>query len=239
MMVQLNLLPDLKKEFIKAQKTKGKVIAISVLVTLAAVVLSVALFAYVNFAQQFQINLISSDIAKKEEELKSVENIDKYLTIQNQLASIDQLHANKGAYSRLFTFLNTLNPGAPNNVTLNSAQLVADQKATVFEGTTTTFEALNIFVDTLKNAKVSYKANGQGDLVKEPMFTQVVVQSSGLARVNNKTVVGFTVKAIYTDPVFDARNTEVTVEVPNITTTPSVTNAPQPAKELFNNEGTQ
>jgi len=49
-------------------------------------------------------------------------------------------------------------------------------------------------------------------------------------RQGNATVVGFTVKGYYKDPVFDARNTNLTAKVPNIVTTPSVTGNPT----LFN-----
>ncbi|HEU5187533.1 MAG TPA: hypothetical protein VFT87_03450 [Candidatus Saccharimonadales bacterium] len=233
-MIQLNLLPDLKKEFIKAQKTKGLVITVAVLTTAGALGLSILLFLYVTFGQQLQITLATDSIHKKSEELAKVQGIDQYLTIQNQLASLDALHAEKGVYSRLFSFLSILNPSPPNNVNLNNAQLVTSEKAVLFVGTTGSFEALNVFADTLKNAKVSYKAGGEGDLVKEPMFTQVFIQDSGLAKVNNNTVVSFTVKAIYNSPVFDVRNTELVADVPKITTTQSVTGAPVPSDKLFN-----
>lgn len=233
-MIQLNLLPDLKKEFIKAQKTKGLVITVAVLTTVGAIGLSILLFLYVTFGQQLQISLATDSIAKKSKELADVQDIDQYLTVQNQLASLDALHAEKGVYSRLFSFLSILNPSPPNNINLHNAQLVTSEKTILFVGTTGSFEALNVFADTLKNAQASYKARGEGDPVKEAIFTQVFIQDSGLARVNNNTVVSFTVKAIYSDPVFDARNTDVVAEVPNITTTQSVTGAPVPSGQLFN-----
>lgn len=233
-MIQLNLLPDLKKEFIKAQKTKGLVITVAVLTTVGAVGLSALLFLYVTFGQQLQIGLATDSIEKKSNELASISDINQYLTIQNQLASITSLHDGKGAYSRLFSFLNVLNPSPPNNINLNNSQLVTTDKTVLFVGTTGSFESLNVFVDTLKNAQVSYKAIGEGDPVKEPMFPQVLIQDSGLAKVNNNTLVSFTVKATYGDPVFDARHTDVVVEVPSITTTQSVTGAPVPSDKLFN-----
>src|SRR5689334_10754914 len=109
-MIQLNLLPDLKKEFIRAQKNKSLVISSSILVTLGALGLSALLFVYVTFAQQVQISLVTDDISKKADELSKVKDINKYLTIQNQLSSIGQLHNDKGIYSRLFDFFNVLNP---------------------------------------------------------------------------------------------------------------------------------
>jgi hypothetical protein len=232
-MIQLNLLPDLKKEYIKSQKTKGLVISVSILVTLAAVGLSVLLFIYVAFLQQVQINLATDDIKQKEGQLKAIPNVDKYLTIQAQLSALPNLHAQKGAYDRLFDFLNVLNPSAPNNITLNTLQLSGADKGIVLTGSTSSFEALNIFADTLKNAQITYKAKGQGDPVTEGMFTQVLVQSSGFSRSNNKDLVSFTIKVTYRDSVFDIQNTDTKATVPSITTTQSVTQSPQ-AKQLFN-----
>lgn len=240
-MIQLNLLPDLKKEFIKSQKNKGLVISSSILVTLGALGLSALLFVYVTFAQQVQIGLVTQDINSKSKELSDIPDINKYLTIQNQLASIGSLHDSKGIYSRLFDFFSVLNPSPPNNINLSGAQLITTDRSVLFNGTTASFESLNVFVDTLKNANVSYTAPGTDQTTKENMFEQVFVQNSGLGRSSNKQVVSFTVRAIYKESVFNAANTNVKVEVPAITTTPSATQSPVPQAQttqpLFNSEG--
>lgn len=233
-MIQLNLLPDLKKEFIKAQKSKSVIIGASIMVTLGAIGISALLFVYVTFVQQVQINWATDEINKKSNELKNIPDINKYLTIQNQLGKLPELHEGKGAYSRLFGFMNILNPAAPNNVSLASLQLVTEETSIIFTGNTTNFETFNIFVDTLKNAEISYKENGAAEAKTEKMFDVVMVQSSGLSKSGNQTVVAFTVQAAYKESVFDVRNTEATVKVPNITTTGSVTEAPKP---LFDNGG--
>jgi Tfp pilus assembly protein PilN len=230
-MIQLNLLPDLKKEFIKAQKAKAMVITIAIFVTLGAFAVSALLFVYVTFIQQFQVNLASDDIGRKMKELKDIPDVDKYLTVQNQLASLPDLHNNKGQYSRLFDFLAVLNPSAPNNVTLTELRLGTDDKSILFTGTTASFQTLNTFVDTLKNGEASFKQGGQGDPITEKIFEQVLVQTADIVRNNNTTVVGFSVKTTYKESVFDVKNTDLTAKVPSITTTPSVTQSPNP---LFN-----
>lgn len=230
-MIQLNLLPDLKKEFIQAQKAKALVITVAIFVTLGAIGVSALLFVYVTFVQQFQVTLASDDIARKLKDLKDIPDVDKYLTVQNQLSSLPELHDSKGSYKRLFDFLAVVNPSAPNNITLNELRVSTEEKSVVFTGTTASFETLNTFVDTLKNVEISFKQNGQGDKVTDKIFEQVLVQSADIVRSNSQTVVGFTVKTVYKDAAFDIRNTEMTAKVPNITTTPSVTESPQ----LFNN----
>jgi hypothetical protein len=243
-MIQLNLLPDLKKEFIRSQKNKSLVISSSILVTLGALGLSGLLFVYVTFAQQVQIGIVTQDIQNKSQELSQIKDINKYLTIQNQLSSVGMLHSSKGIYSRLFDFFSVLNPNPPNSINLTGAQLVTIDKSIMFNGTTSSFESINIFVDTLKNAQLSYMAEGATAATKESMFEQVFVQNSGLGKSNEKQVVAFTVRAVYRESVFGASITDVKAEVPSITTTPSATQAPVPAQStpqqpLFNSQEPQ
>lgn len=234
-MIQLNLLPDLKKEFLKAQKTKSLVISTSIFVTIGAVGLSALLFVYVTFVQQLQINLATDDIKNKENQLTSIQDIDKYLTVQAQLAALPDLHNAKGSYDRLFTLLSVINPSAPNNVNLSNLQLATDANSMVITGTTGSFETLNVFVDTLKNAEISYKKNGAGETQKENMFEQVLIQASGFSRIGSKNLVSFTVKTVYSPSVFDVQNTDIVPSIPSITTTQSVTESPQ-AGQIFNDK---
>jgi hypothetical protein len=238
-MIQLNLLPDLKKEFIKAQKVKALVITIAIFTTLGAVGISALLFVYVTFVQQFQVKLATDDIGRKMQQLKSITDIDKYLTVQNQLGGLPGLHDGKGIYSRLFDFMSVLNPAAPNNVSLSDLQVLTSDHAIVFTGTTTTYETFNVFVDTLKHAQITYKVGGEGDAVTENMFDQVLVQSADLSRSSGTPLVGFIVRTVYRDTVFDAKNTNMTAAVPNITTTQSVTQSPNPSQQLFDKPGGQ
>lgn len=237
-MIQLNLLPDLKKEFIQSQKTKGLVISGSVFVTIGAVGLSALLFVYVTFIQQLQINLATDSIKEKQTQLTAIADVSKYLTVQAQLAALPDLHNTKGSYSRLFDYLGVLNPSAPSNINLNNLQLDAKTQTLILTGTTGSFETLNVFVDTLKNAQISYKVAGEGEVKKDTMFAQVLVQNSGLSRTTSKSLVSFVVKIVYNKSIFDTQNTDITASVPSITTTQSVTQSPATDK-LFNDKATE
>lgn len=230
-MIQLNLLPDIKKEFINAQKSRAMVISSSIVVTLVAVGLSIVLFVYVTFLQQLQITLATNDIKSKEQQLNNIPDLSKYLTIQNQMAALPELHAGKGLYSRILSFLPVLNPTAPSNVTLTQLQVGTTDKLVSFTGTTASFESLNVFVDTLENAEVAYKDAG-GQSQKSNMFESVVVQNSAIDKNKGNSRVAFTVRATYLDSVFDARNTGMSASVPNIKTSQSVTGSPN----IFDNK---
>lgn len=233
-MIQLNLLPDVKKEFIKAQKTRNKIIGVSIMVIIGSIGLTVLALVYVVGIQQIAIKLASDDIARKSRELQSIEDLGKYLTVQNQLQALPALHGNKTAYSRLFDALQQLIPSAPNNVGLTSIDAINEDKTIKLSGNAPTYEALNVFKDTLVNADVEYKLSGSDEVTKEKLFEAVEVQSLNLNRVNNSQVVSFDILVTYSEDVFKAGTKDVKVTVPNIQTTQSRLQSPQP---VFNNGG--
>jgi hypothetical protein len=226
-MIQFNLLPDIKKEYINAKKSKALIIGVSALTSAGSIGLIILLFLYVFVVQQLQTSMVTTDIKKKSDTLNGIQDLSKYLTIQSQLASLPSLHDQKGAYMRLFSFLPLLNPGDPNNIKLSNLQLLASDKTIVFTGTTATFQGLNIFADSLRNAEVSYKEPGATTVKKDKMFDSTYVQSSVLSRVSGGLVVSFSIRTVYRDYVFDIRNSDVNASVPNIKTTQSITESPK------------
>lgn len=214
-MIELNLLPDLKKDYLRSQKQRNRVVSFSILVMIVAAGLVVLSAFYTYGFQTVQLALVNGEIKDKSEKLKNTEDISKYLTIQNQLNAIDGLHETKPRYSRFMEFLPVLNPGAPNNVQLTSLQVDEEGKTVTFTGNAPTYESLGVFKATLENAEVSYKSGD--DTQKEKLFTNVAIENSGISTTSGgaKTT-AFTIRANYSEQAtkFDASNVQVTV--PNI-----------------------
>jgi len=84
-MIGINLLPDVKKEFLKAQRTRNTVISLSILIMFVAGGLTVFLALFVYVGQTTAINVVKGDIDTKQKTLGEKPEITKYLTIQNQL----------------------------------------------------------------------------------------------------------------------------------------------------------
>ncbi len=230
-MIQLNLLPDVKKEFLQAQRTKTTVIGISILVTLGAVGLTVFLFLTVYAGQPLLIASKQTEIDTRTEDLKSVEDIDKYLTIQNQLIALPELYDQKVIYSRLFEYLKVLNPAPPNNIRLSSLQTDQENKEIVFNGVAGNFQAFTIFKDTLVNAELTYKEDDEEQTGK--LFDSVVIESQNLTRNQGRQELGFIVRATYNEFAFDPNIEDVKLNIPNIQTTQSITGAPSRANTIF------
>ncbi|MBC7746834.1 hypothetical protein H7Y40_02545 [Pedobacter sp.] len=230
-MIELNLLPDVKKEFIKAQRTRNTVISVSIIATIGAGVLTALLLSYVYVAQPLLISSQTNAIKKSTAELKAIPEIDKYLTVQNQLNTIDSLHSGLYKYSRAFSFLQQLNPSEPNNVSFSSVIFDKTTNTIEFQGISRNFQALNVFQDTLKNATLTYKSGDTENTVS--LFDQVVLQEAALSNVNNASVTSFKFQLVYPDVAFLSSSTDVKIAVPNLTTSDADRNAP---KEIF---GTQ
>lgn len=233
-MIGLNLLPDVKKEFIKAQRTRNTVISLSIL-TMAAVggaTVVLALFVYV--AQNAMITLKNNEITSRQSKLTSQPEVGKYLTIQHQLDALKYLHDadHKILYSRLLDYLPQLNPAPPYSVSIGSIKIAQKETSLDIQGNSADFKGMETFKNTLENATISYK---DGDSSKEfKLFSNVTIKSATLSTENTKVYVSFEFIVTYAKEAFSPNTTEVKLNVPKLTISDSKTNAPS---EIFNDNG--
>ncbi len=145
-MIQFNLLPDVKLEYIKSQKTFRLVTGISVIVTLAAIAILLVLLVFEAF-QGRQLNSLTSKINGESSRLQNIPQINKILTVQNQIASLNTLHNQKPAVDRLFKYLNEL---TPNQLSINNLNIDFTANTGTLSGTADSIATINKFIDTLK-----------------------------------------------------------------------------------------
>lgn len=217
-MIQLNLLPDIKKKAIKAKRIRAQVIGGSVLVALASGgVLALALF-YVYAAQPIQILFARNDIKDQSEKLLAENDTQKYLTLQNQLSAMPGLYDNKIISSRLMDFLPIINPQPPHDISITALTLTSESNGLSFQGYANSFEALGVFVETLKQADLLYVQIDSEDATsnKEKLFSEVYLDSSAMAKVNDKSMVSFSIRTTYSTNAFSSQIKDVRVEVPSV-----------------------
>lgn len=226
-MITLNLLPDVKKEFLKAQRAKAMWTSVSILVTVGAVGLTVLVAAWVYGAQNVHKSVLTGSIKSNEQKLKD-KQVDKYLTIQKQLSTISSLHSQKNDFSRLLGFLPSLNPAAPDTIGLTDLTVDTEAATIDFQGDAANYKSLTTFKDTLVNATVSYRLPGQDQATTGPLFSNVSVVSSALVdkEKGSGKIVSFEVKVNYEPNAFVYGNQDVKVQVPTKDTTNSTVNAP-------------
>lgn len=235
-MIRLNLLPDVKKEFIAAQRARARVITFAILITLVAIGLTVLAAFWVYGVQGLQKKLITDNINQNANALAQEQDLGKYLTVQNQLANIDALHSSKNDFSRVFSFLPKLNPAPPRNVRLNTIDLSGEMRTISMQGETANYAALTTFKDTLENATLTFTEADQQQTVK--LFDNVVIDTSALNNTEQgQAIVSFTVTVTYNDKAFLATTQSLRVDVPNMETTQSTQGAPVFSESTAKPEG--
>lgn len=210
-MIQFNLLPDVKLEYIKAAKFKRLVISASALVCTVVVVVVGLLTASVMGLQRQHINNLDTDIKNYRSELEGTEDLNKILTIQNQLNALPGLHDQKPEVSRLYDYITQLTPA---QITYGKLELDFIEQRIEITGGANTLSTVNKFVDTLKFTNYVEVVDGtEGAQTKA--FSDVVLQSF-----SRQEKVTYKVSLKFDTTIFD--NTKsIKLVVPEITSTRS------------------
>lgn len=220
-MIQVNLLPNVKLEYLKARQLKRTVVSVSFLVSAAAVGIFVLFFIIVNVVQVVYLNSLDDDIKKKTAQLKAMPDIEKILTIQNQLSALPGLHEDKPVSSRIFTYIKQL---APQEASIESLTVNFDEESMSIEGKAKDLVAVNKFADTLKFTTYSVAQTRKS----ERAFSEVVLAqfsvSQDAGNGDGKTA-SYTITFKYAPEIFKA-DTTTKLTVPDRVTTRSETEKP-------------
>ncbi len=214
-MIQFNLLPDVKIQFIKARRLKRMIVTIASLCTLVSIVITSLLFVLVSVAQTKHLNDLSSDINKASAQIKSTKDLDKILTIQNQLQSLPALHDKKPIASKAFTYVSQLTPA---KVSIATMKIDFTANTIDFTGSAESLANINQFVDTLKFTKYQ-KADSED---KTAAFSGVVLSSFG----RDAKGASYSIKLTFDPIIFDG-TTNLKLVVPSQITTRSETEKPE------------
>lgn len=215
-MIQLNLLPDIKLAYIKAERTRRLVLSVSFLVAGASVVILLLLLS-VDGLQKKHLSDLNKDIKNESSELQNKPQIKKILTVQNQLNSLTDLHAQEPAASKLFDYLNQT---TPTSVSISDFTIDFTQQTATITGTSDNLAHVNQYVDTLKATTYTTdgsSSNGSG----QQAFSNVVLSSFSLstgAGSNGNQSASYSITLSYDKTIFD--NTQnAKLQVPSITAT--------------------
>ncbi len=214
-MIQFNLLPDVKQEFIKARRLRRTVSLATAVSASVAIVILLILFGIVNGAQKKYISDLNKDIAKYSDQLKTVQDLDKILTIQNQLNSLTGLHDKKPVATRLFGYMSSLTP-ARAGIDVLTVDFATNTIS--IEGTADSLNTVNQFADSLKFT--DYKMIDGSNSARA--FSGVVLQSF----TRDATTTQYQLDATFDPAIFDSLQ-DLTLVVPNIISTRSETEKPE------------
>ena len=170
-MIEINLLPNVKRELLKTRVMRNRVISISFLVggvSIAAVVVLALILGSQIAAEAVQSGVIKD----RNDKLMAVEDLNKVVTIQNQLTKINEQHSGKKINSRIFDVVTAVNPVAPNNVSFSDIKVNPGSKTITLEGSAVNgYSALETLKKTILNTKVQ---TTDGDKSSEVSLTKEI-----------------------------------------------------------------
>ena len=170
-MIEINLLPNVKRELLKTRAMRNRVISISFLVggaSIAAVVVLALILGSQIAAEAVQNGVIKD----RNDKLMAVEDLNKVVTIQNQLTKINEQHSRKKINSRIFDVVTAVNPVTPNNVSFSDIKVNPESKTITLEGSAVNgYSALETLKKTILNTKVQ---TTDGDKSSEVSLTKEI-----------------------------------------------------------------
>jgi len=227
-MIQINLIPDIKRELLRAQKMRRTAISISILTGLIAggVVVGLAVILGVQVVYEAHVR---TSIKDQYDALVKIDNIDNVLTIQNQLKTLQTYQDTRTMDSRLFDVLGAINPAAPNNVQFSSVKLDPLNHLILIEGTAQNgYAATETFRKTILNIKV--ESGSGGDVVTSPLTDNVTIGDTSYGQgANGSNVLRFSLSFTYPDGMFDnsLKNIKIVTPTAKIDVTDSKTRVPE------------
>ena len=157
-MINVNLIPDSKLAGIKAKRAKQAVQSLSMIVIIASVALPVVLFIF-DFALTKAIDSKQNKIDDLVTKFETEEDVQRILTVQNQLNALPEAEANSFKMTNL---LSVIEHSTPKNVGLLGISTLNVDGTFAFQANAESIQAANEFIDTLDSIEI-VAVNESGD----------------------------------------------------------------------------
>ncbi|MDB5177327.1 MAG: putative Fimbrial assembly family protein [Candidatus Saccharibacteria bacterium] len=175
-MIEINLIPDVKQDLIRARRVRTTVVSGAIIVGIVSVGIVVLLAVYLYGIQTLRSTLADSAITDKSAKLKQVPDLANMLTIQSQLSNITEYHNQKNMDSRLFELLTMINPAKPNQVVFSQVRVDSAAGTIHIDGQATNgFVAADVLKKTIQATSFSYT---DSDKTKTDTLTSSVTISN-------------------------------------------------------------
>lgn len=213
-MIEINLVPDVKQELIKAQRVRSTVVSSAIFVAVIAVGLVTLLAIYVYAVQTVRGVVADDSIKKASAQLSNVEDLSKTLTIQNQLTKISALHDQSKIDSRIFDVLTAIIPPTPNDVQVSNLTIDASTNTITIEGqAANSYAAVEVFRKTIEGAQVKFINTSD----EEEVITMASNVSTGDTSYGEDSsgakVLRFTISFTYDESLFSPLSKNATVQI--------------------------
>lgn len=223
-MIQFNLLPDVKLAYLKTERQKHLTITAAIIASIVALSIFVFLVIVVRVFQQTHMNDVTADVEQVTEQINKTENINRMLTIQSQLDSLNTLHDGKPVTTRLYDYITQLTPAG---ASISEVKLDYATNTLEISGKVPTLAIVQKYADTLKYTTYRPAEKEADDESPDPaVFVDVVLSSFG----REKEFAKYTLTMSF-DPIVFSGTTDTTVTVPIISSSDTTKEQPTPTFE--------
>lgn len=207
-MIQFNLLPEVKIQYIKTQRLKRLMVLIAIVASAASVLILLMTISFSSI-QKHHLSNLDKDIEEISNELQSNSELTRILSVQNQLRTLPAIYEGRPAVDRLPSILDKTTP-----LGIGLGRLSIDFSTSSIElaGQAPTLEIVNSYVDTLKYT--TFKSGQDGQALEA--FKDVVLSQFG----KDNTAASFTLTFTF-DPLLFANTAEIELFIPSTVTTRS------------------
>ncbi len=197
-MIQLNLLPDVKLQYIKAQRSRRLVFTIAFISSSVSLAILV-LMLLGGFVQKKHLGDLNHDIAAGTSQLQHKPNINQILTVQNQLKSLTKLHSGKSAANRLFDYLNDV---TQTQVSITTFTIDFTTQVVSITGTADALSSVNTYINTLKTTTYTTETSSTAVAAFSDVVLTNFALTSGQQSSNNQPAT-FTITLANDKNIFD------------------------------------
>ena len=212
-MIEINLIPDVKLEYLKARMMRNAVISVSIVG--GVVMVGVAVVLGLIIAGQLVTQSVQDRTIKSEgDRLMAIEDIDRMVTIQQQLETIGGQYESRQIHSRLFDVISAINPPNPNNVVISTLKLNPEEKTISIEGSAVNgYVALEVFKKTIMNTSIQVQQDGGN--VREALATDITGGDTSFGEnAEGQRVLRFSFTFAYPEELFRVSGGTVSIVLP-------------------------
>ena len=116
---EVNLVPDVKNEMLKALKIRNYTLFVCIVVAIASVSIALIFWLIAN-GQQAALSAKKSTLDTMSATLNSYSDLDEFLTVKDQLGNVSNLTQNKKLVSRTFSILPVLIPTGADTINISN-----------------------------------------------------------------------------------------------------------------------
>lgn len=170
-MVQINLLPDARKEKLQDQSNRQLAISAATVAVVGSVI-ALVLLVVITQAQNLQIHLLSGSIESKQKQItQEIPDAQAIATVQRATDSLAGLYSSQVKMSKFFTVLGSV---SNNDVSINSVSLDTANKLTV-TGVARSYNSASKLAEAMKASNVTLGDNASPS--NAPDFTNVLLNA--------------------------------------------------------------